>query len=91
MKRAVSAGRKYGVWVLKAVFLLALLLGGKKAQIFWERGLGQFFSCQNIFFYVLMAVALGFAVWKFEDLYRSFQKSERKQGLWYGGFFLVFF
>ncbi len=91
MKRAVSAGRKYGVWVLKAVFLLALLLGGKKAQIFWERGLGQFFSCQNIFFYVLMAVALGFAVWKFEDLYRSFQKSERKQGLWYAVYFSVSF
>lgn len=42
MKRAVSAGRKYGVWVLKAVFLLALLLGGKKAQIC---GKGQDIIC----------------------------------------------
>lgn len=91
MKLAISAGRKYGIWLIKAIFLLALLLGGKKAQMFWERGLGQFFSYQNIVFYVLMAVALGFAIFKFEDLYRSFQKSERKQGIWYAIYFSVSF
>ncbi len=91
MKQAISVGRKYGIWLFKAMFLLALLLGGGKAQMFWERGLGQLFGYQNIFFYALMAAALGYAVCRFGDLYRSFQKSERKQGIWYAVYFSVSF
>ena len=91
MEIKISNSRKYIIWLVKIVFLLALLLGGGKAQAFWQSGTSLLLSYQNIFFYFLMGAALCFGVWKFESLYQTFRCSEKKRGLWHAVYFAVSF